>query len=129
MNGDYLLDTNVVIAAFDRERPVLKRLKAAENVFLPSIVVGELLFGALKSSRARSNVERVEEFALANTVLACDLETARRYGQIKKELARKGRPLPENDIWIAALAQQHDLILVSRDAHFQEVDNLKLEAW
>ena len=55
MNGDFLLDSNIVIAAFERERSVLKRLKRAENVFLPSVVVGELLYGALKSSRARAN--------------------------------------------------------------------------
>jgi tRNA(fMet)-specific endonuclease VapC len=61
--------------------------------------------------------------------LLCDTETARRYGEVKNKLKLKGRPLPENDVWIAALALQHDLTLVTRDAHFQEVESLKTAAW
>ena len=52
-----------------------------------------------------------------------------RYGKVKNGLRKKGRPIPENDIWIAAIAFQHDLTLVSRDEHFKEVENLKLEKW
>ncbi len=51
------------------------------------------------------------------------------YGEIKDRLRKKGRPIPENDIWIAAIAFQHDLILISRDEHFREVEDLKLEEW
>lgn len=128
MPGDILLDTNIVIAVFADERKVLRKLKRA-TVFLPAIVVGELLYGALQSTRVGENVTRIEEFMLANAVLPCDIDTARLYGQIKQRLRRAGRPLPENDIWIAALARQHDLMLISRDAHFQEVADLKLEVW
>jgi tRNA(fMet)-specific endonuclease VapC len=59
----------------------------------------------------------------------CDAETAQQYGEVKNKLRLKGRPLPENDIWIAALALQHDLILVTHDAHFQEVESLRTAAW
>ena len=55
--------------------------------------------------------------------------TARRYGTIKNELRRKGRPIPENDIWIAATAIEHALVLVTRDDHFRETDGLEIEAW
>ena len=129
MRGRFLLDTNVIIALFAAERNVLQRLEKADQVFVPAIAVGELLYGALKSGPARSNVARIEEFAAANSVLACDLETARHYGRIKDRLRRKGRPLPENDIWIAALARQHRLTLVSRDAHFAEVEKLRVASW
>ena len=129
MNGSFLLDTNIVIALFERQRKVLQKLKKATEVYLPAVVVGELIYGALKSAKARDNLERIEEFAAASAVLTCDLETARHYGQIKTELHRRGRPLPDNDIWIAALAQQHDLTLVSRDRHFREVERLDLEVW
>lgn len=61
-------------------------------------------------------------------MLGCDAETARQYGEVKNRLRLKGRPLPENDIWIAALALQYDLILVTRDGHFQEVENLQFLA-
>ena len=129
MPGRFLLDTNIIIALFAAKRKVLQRLRRAERVFVPVIALGELIYGANKSGQARNNLARIEEFAAANTVLFCDLETARQYGRIKDRLRRKGRPLPENDIWIAALARQHRLTLVSRDAHFAEVENLPVKAW
>jgi tRNA(fMet)-specific endonuclease VapC len=129
MSGKFLLDTNIIIGLFAKDRRVLQRLKKAEQVFLSSIVVGELLYGAHNSSQVRKNLARIEEFVAANPVLACDLETARHYGRIKNRLRRKGRPLPENDIWIAALARQHGLTLVSRDVHFREVETLPVQAW
>ncbi len=129
MNGRFLLDTNIVIAIFAGERRTVQKLKRAAAVLLPTVVVGELLYGALKSAQVRSNVDRIEEFVVTNSVLPCDLDTARHYGQIKHRLRRKGRPLPDNDHWIAALAQQHGLTIVSRDRHFQEVNNLKVEVW
>lgn len=66
---------------------------------------------------------------MRSIVLGCDAETARRYGEVKNGLRQKGRPIPENDIWIAAIALQYDLTLVARDVHFGEVDGLKVEAW
>jgi len=128
MNGKVLVDTNVVIALFESDQRILKRRKKAEKVFVPSIV-GELFYGAYHSTQIRKNVSRVEAFAAASDVLACDTETAHQYGQIKSQLRRQGRPLPDNDIWIAALAIQHGLTLVSRDRHFQEVTNLKVQVW
>ena len=129
MNGRYLLDTNIVIAIFADEVVVRQQLAGAGEVFIPSIVLGELYYGAQKSARIASNVARVDEFAATNSVLACDTETARRYGEIKSELRAKGRPIPENDIWIAAIAKQHQLTLVTRDGHFNNVDELLIEIW
>jgi len=80
-------------------------------------------------SSRQDNLARVDDFAINNVVLACDTETARRYGEIKELLRARGRPIPENDIWMAAIALQHDLILVTRDAHFEAVDKLRLAAW
>ncbi len=74
-------------------------------------------------------MQRITEFIAANRILVCDTETAQFYGQIKNALKIKGRPIPENDMWIAAVAIQHDLILASRDAHFSEIHGLRLEAW
>lgn len=74
-------------------------------------------------------MERIEEFVANNKVIECNADTAREYGDVKNKLRIKGRPLPENDVWIAALALQYDLILVTRDAHFQEVENLKIVSW
>jgi len=129
MNGRYLLDTNVLIAYFAGEEQVGKAVDTAEEVFLPSIVVGELYYGAGKSSRPSENLARIDALVLTSVVLVCDLETARRYGEIKNALRIKGRPLPENDIWIAALARQHDLTLVTRDTHFEQIDGLNMISW
>ena len=62
-------------------------------------------------------------------LLECDLDTARSYGKVKNQLKVKGTPIPENDIWIAALADQHQPILVTRDKHFNSIDTISIEAW
>lgn len=129
MNGRFLLDTNIIIALFQAEPSVQENLVQAEQVFVPSIAIGELYYGAYRSGRVAENVTRVQEFAASNTILECDAITAQQYGQIKNALRVKGRPLPENDIWIAAIAQQYQLILVSRDQHFREIDGLSVESW
>jgi tRNA(fMet)-specific endonuclease VapC len=129
MTGSYLLDTNIVIALFAQDANVRQRLSQVGEVFVPSIVLGELYYGARKSGRVAANVQRVDELAVNSAVAVCDAETAQRYGVIKNDLRAKGKPLPENDIWIAALAIQHGLTLVSRDAHFNEVAHLAVEAW
>ncbi len=129
MSGRYLLDTNIVIALFANELAIIQRLGEAEEVFTPSVVLGELYYGARKSKRVKENLMRMDEFAARSIVLGCDAETARRYGEVKNGLWQRGRPIPENDIWIAAIALQYDLTLVARDAHFGEVDGLKIEAW
>lgn len=129
MSGRYLLDTNIIIALFADEASVRTNLAQADEVFIPSIVIGELYYGARKSGRTQDNLARVDELVANSAVLGCDAETARRYGEVKNGLRLKGRPLPENDIWIAALALQYNLMLVTRDAHFQEVENLQAVTW
>ncbi|MDI6768372.1 MAG: type II toxin-antitoxin system VapC family toxin [Anaerolineales bacterium] len=129
MSGKCLLDTNIVIALFADEAAVKDNLAKTDEVFVPSVVIGELCYGAHKSARAKENLARIDDFAASSVVLGCDIETARAYGEIKNVLRIKGRPLPENDIWIAAIAIQHDLTLVSRDTHFNEIENLKVTVW
>ena len=129
MNGSVLLDTNIVIGLFAKDQAVVTRLSQVNHVFLSSIVLGELYFGAYKSAHPDENGRRIDELASAGAVLVCDATTATHYGRIKTALREKGRPLPENDIWIAAVAQQHGLTVVSRDQHFKEVENLPVEVW
>lgn len=129
MSGKYLLDTNIVIALFAEDPSVNKHIAKASEIFIPANVLGELFFGAFKSGRPKANTSRIEEFASKNTVLACDIATGREYGLIKNLLHKKGHPIPENDIWIAAIAIEHSLTLVSRDEHFKNIDGLKREVW
>jgi tRNA(fMet)-specific endonuclease VapC len=129
MSGKVLLDTNVIIALFGQDEAVLTNLQETARAFVPVIAVGELYYGAYKSARNAENVQRVQEFAAANAVLACDGQTALIYGRVKNELRQKGISIPENDIWIAALAFQHGLVLATRDKHFDAVNGLRVEAW
>ena len=129
MSGKVLLDTNIIIALFGQDEAVLKHLQEATEILVPVIAAGELYYGAYKSRRSTANLRRVQEFAAANAVLVCDDQTAVVYGHVKNELRQKGTPIPENDIWIAALARQHGLVLATRDRHFNAVDDLRIEAW
>jgi len=128
-SGKVLLDTNIVIALLEGDEEVLLNLEQASEVFVPAIVFGELFFGAAKSSRPHENSAKLEQFAVGRIVLPCDLRVAREYGRLKRDLREKGTPIPENDIWIAAIATSHDLVLATRDRHFRDVDGLVIAAW
>lgn len=127
----FLLDTNILIASLRGEEDVSRRLAdvAPTSAFVPVVALGELYFGALKSGRPRENLTRFQGFAANSNVLPCDEATARVYASVRDTLRRKGRPIPDNDIWIAAVALQYDLVLVSRDSHFEHVEDLRLERW
>jgi tRNA(fMet)-specific endonuclease VapC len=127
MSGRVVLDTNIVIALFAKEAAVLEFLEKTDEVFIPSTVLGELYFGARKSARADENIGRIDEFVTESVVLDCNTNTARQYGSIKHQLRTEGKPIPENDIWIAALTMQYQLTLITRDKHFQEVEGLTVE--
>ncbi len=129
MSGSVLLDSNFIVALFEQDPGAQSALLAAERVFVPSVALGELYYGAQKSGRREENVARVDRFAAANEVLSPDVESARHYGAIRDALRRQGRPIPDNDIWIAAIARQHGLTLITRDAHFQAVEGLAVGSW
>lgn len=129
MNGNYLLDTNIVIGFFADDRNIRDAFAQAEQVSIPTTVLGELFYGASKSTRASENVARIDSLQNLATVLVCDAGTARWYGEIKNHLLKKGKPIPENDIWIAAVALQYDMTLVTRDGHFDEVEMLRVASW
>ena len=129
MNGRFLLDTNIIIGLFSKDASVQARLRETEEIFVPNTVLGELYYGARNSTRIEENLSKVDDFAADNKILASDFDTAKLYGSIKSDLRLKGKPIPENDIWIAAIAKQHDLTLVSRDSHFKAVEDLLLEEW
>lgn len=84
--------------------------------FLQSCWVSSIT-GARKSANAEQNLARLDDLAFAASILAIDADTAKEYGRVKNELRAKGTPIPENDLWIAALARQHAFVLVSRDEH------------
>lgn len=122
-----LLDTNIVVALFAGEPGVLARIQGSAKVFLPVIALGELYYGACGSSRREQNLERLDAFAGRVAILHCDEQTARHYGEIKADLSASGKLIPENDIWIAAIAFQNALTLMTRDTHFRAVKGLRTD--
>ena len=129
MSGKYLLDTSIIVDLFAGDATILVRLERATGIFIPSTALGELYYGARKSARVEKNLEQIRQLATASVVLPSDQETGYWYGLVKDRLRRSGKPIPENDIWIAAIALQHNLILATRDKHFESVDGLSVEMW
>jgi tRNA(fMet)-specific endonuclease VapC len=129
MSGSVLLDTSIVIELFANNPAVMQNLAATSQIFLPSIVLGELYYGAFQSQKVKENSEQIVHFAAQNTILGCDDNTAHFYAFIKNNLRLKGKPVPENDIWIAAIAMQYSLALATRDNHFAEIDGLQILKW
>jgi tRNA(fMet)-specific endonuclease VapC len=129
MGARYLLDTNIAIALLNGDPAIAQRLEALQTVRLSVTIVGELLYGAEKSQQTAANRQRLQPLIDRLVTICPDLETADHYAKIKNQLRKKGRPIPENDIWIAAIAIQHDLILITRDSDFDAIDGLNVERW
>lgn len=126
MSGRILLDTNIVIALFAADAVVLAHLDAVDESFISAVVLGELYYGAQKSAQRQRNIARIDAFGRSMSVVPSDEETAKVYGRIKASLHAQGRPIPENDIWIAATAIQKGLTLASRDKQFANVEGLEV---
>lgn len=124
-----LLDTNAVIAMQQGDSNLKQLLQTSPNILVPSIVIGELYFGAVNSIRTQANIMLINEFVADNVILSVDAITARYYATVRHTLKQKGRPIPENDMWIASLALQHQLVLLTDDKHFGYVDNIQIQSW
>lgn len=124
-----ILDTNALSAAADREPSALAVVSEAQRIAVPVIVLGEYRLG-IAQSRHRSSYERwLQEWISAVTVLEVDEETAQSYAALGLELKRKGKPIPTNDLWIAALCRQHALPILSRDQHFDLLPGIRRLTW
>jgi tRNA(fMet)-specific endonuclease VapC len=128
MSGNCLLDTNIIIALMDGDRKVRLQTKS-RSLYIPVIVIGELYYGAISSNRPQVSQKKLDAFLESITAIDCDSGTAWHFGHVKSQLRAKGRMIPDNDVWIAALSHQYDLTLVSRDQHFAEIDPLAWEQW
>jgi tRNA(fMet)-specific endonuclease VapC len=129
MSGEIALDTSVAIRFLNGDTVVTSRVLSLPEIILPTIVVGELLFGAENSTRPIQNLPRYLEFIAACIVVPMGRETAISYAQARLVLKRKGRPIPMNDVWIAAQCLEQSWVLVTDDTDFDYVDSLILERW
>ena len=125
-----ILDTNAISAFADGERGVRGHLQnLSATIHVPVIVLGEYRYG-VKSSRHRVAREKwLDELEASSTILNVNSGTSRVYAEIRHRLRLAGQPIPENDLWIAALARQHRLPLLSNDAHFDRVPGIQRLAW
>ena len=124
-----ILDTNALSAAAEHDPSALEVVSRAECLAVPVIVLGEYRLGIAQSRHRTSYENWLQEWISSVTVLDIDDETTRSYAVIGLELKRKGKPIPTNDLWIAALCHQHSLPLLSRDRHFDLVPGLKRIDW
>jgi tRNA(fMet)-specific endonuclease VapC len=124
-----LLDSSVIVRHFRNAEAVSDKLAAFEELHVPQTALGELYYGAFKSARFEENLEKIEQFLVAVYVLGADNETALQYGKIAAQLARDGTPIPQNDIWIAAVAVQCGVPLATTDEHFRRVEGLNVLFW
>jgi len=129
MAGSVLVDTNVVVAYFRGDKVLQPHFAGITPVYLPWVVLGELHFGAQRAQRRLEQLAYIHDLLTYAAVLFADQDTTEVYGQVKAELAQLGKPIPDNDLWIAAMARQFDLPLATRDAHFTHVPRLKTLAW
>jgi tRNA(fMet)-specific endonuclease VapC len=124
-----ILDTNALSAVADGDASAMELVAGADRVALPVIVLGEYRLG-IAQSRHRAGYESwLRQWIAAVTVLDIDDGTTHSYSAIGLELKKKGKPIPTNDLWIAALCRQHALPLVSRDQHFDFVAGLRRLNW
>ena len=126
MNGK-LIDTNVIIRFLKGQTELFSLFDDMENLYVSSISVGELMYGAELSQKKDYNSTGYYNFCEQMKVLNVDMEIAKTYGKIKSVLKSKGHPIPENDIWIAATALTANLSLVTADSDFENIPDLLIE--
>lgn len=124
-----ILDTNAVSALLAGDSALGDVLAADERHHLPVIVIGEYRYGLLGSRQRGPLQALLETLIRESVVLLVDEKTTVVYAQVRDELRRKGRPIPENDVWIAALARQHHQPVVTQDGHFDDVPDLHRVVW
>jgi tRNA(fMet)-specific endonuclease VapC len=126
MTGEIFIDTNAYTAYRRGDERILRELARANRIGISLFVLGELLTGFRGGSREKDNRHDLDRFLAkrgVNLVMPTD-RTAEFFAMAKHGLASKGRPIPINDVWIAAHCMEHGAALVSLDSHFDQVDGL-----
>lgn len=123
-----LIDTNAYAAFKKNDTDAVNTLKTVEYIGVNIIVLGELLGGFIGGAREAKNRKELDQFLDSPRVylVQVDEETAEYYARVYWDLKRKGRPIPTNDLWVAASAMRHGLALFTYDKHFDNIDGLIL---
>ncbi|MCH7824131.1 MAG: type II toxin-antitoxin system VapC family toxin [Acidobacteria bacterium] len=126
---DVILDTNAVSALLRGDTALAALLEPAKRHHLPVIVIGEYRYGLIRSRHRKTLQAFLETLIRESLVLRIDETTTTYYAAVRNELRETGSPIPENDVWIAALARQHGQPIVSRDEHFDEIAETERLGW
>ena len=120
------LDTNAYSDFMRGAAERVELVRTVRAIVLPLIVLGELRAGFAAGNRESTNAANLQRFLASPrvSVLAPDEQTTHYYAQLHRQLRDNGRPIPTNDLWIAALAVQHDLVLCTSDRHFRQIPQL-----
>jgi tRNA(fMet)-specific endonuclease VapC len=124
-----ILDTNAVSALADGDPAFLRVIAGVARFSLPVVVLGEYRFGVARSRHRAKYDQWLEALLRVSAVLLVDDQTAVHYAAVRETLRKKGRPIPSNDAWIASLALQHRLPVLTRDEHFGLVDGVERRGW
>jgi tRNA(fMet)-specific endonuclease VapC len=124
-----ILDTNALSAIAEGAPGIGDLLAGVEQLFLPVMVIGEYRFGIAQSRDALPNREWLDKLIARSSVLDVVEQTTHHYAAVRLELKRIGKPIPVNDVWIAALCRERELPLLSRDRHFDLVAALRRIDW
>ena len=119
-----MLDTSIVIHFFKKNERIIQQLDEFLEVFISTTVIGELYYGAYASQDPEKHIIMIEDFLLRCKIITLDKAASVNYGKIKTQLRLKGKLIPENDIWIAAVAITQNLPLFSTDNHYAEIPNI-----
>lgn len=121
-----LLDTNAYTGLMLNDSKARAFVKTSERLYLPLIVIGELLAGFAGGTRRQTNLKELEVFCAQSYVglLTIDYEVSERYAGITDHLRQRGKPIPANDLWIASIAVRHNLTLLTFDRHFEQIPGL-----
>ena len=125
----YLLDTNIAVHYLNDDPDIVNKMYNLYNLSISTITVGELKYGFSISKNKEANLKLLKKFFENIDIIDIDTNVANQYSDIKVRLKNIGKPIPNNDIWIAAVAQEHNLILITRDKHFLDLDFLATEKW
>lgn len=129
MTGSAAVDSNAYVALCNGDVRAASVIGSFPTICLPVVVLAELLYGAGVSARAAQNRRRVEEFAAKCDLLEVTRKVGEQYAGTRMHLRAAGRPIPDNDLWIAAACLVAGVPLITRDGHFSHVPTLQIVTW
>jgi tRNA(fMet)-specific endonuclease VapC len=128
----YLLDTDTCIYFLNGNKKLIDKIEQVpiDSLNISFISVSELFFGAYNSSNIKNNIDKVNQFTKLINVVRSDLKSENLFGKIKANLKIKGKIIEDFDIFIASIAIENDLILVTNNtSHYSRIEDIKLQNW